>query len=280
MYAPDLASRLWNADETGFCMSVLCQKVLARRGSREVHETSGGSGREYFTVLGAGAADGARLPPFILYKGSHLYLRWTNGRLAGAVYSTSDSGWMDASNFDQWFGKLFIPSVRHLLSTGPVVLFVDGHHSHLTLQLIQHARRDGIQLFCMPPHVTHVMQPLDVGVYGPIKKEWKAILKEHRLQTLGETVSKEEFPGWNYIQNMLVFTTVFTIHRSHQPFMGAFFEATTFCFWFQSHRVVPCLQRCHITQEARCLLTFPSPTSNKPVKPVSRSAINNNTSYR
>ena len=32
-------------------------------------ETSGGSGREFQTVLAAGAVDGTRLPPFILYKG-------------------------------------------------------------------------------------------------------------------------------------------------------------------------------------------------------------------
>ena len=33
IHAPDLASRLWNADETGFCASVACQMVLAQKGS-------------------------------------------------------------------------------------------------------------------------------------------------------------------------------------------------------------------------------------------------------
>lgn len=61
--APDLSARMWNADETGFCTSMAANKVLARRGTREVHETSGGSGRDYYTVLAAGAADGTRLPP-------------------------------------------------------------------------------------------------------------------------------------------------------------------------------------------------------------------------
>lgn len=194
MHAPDLAARLWNADETGFCTSVACQKVLARRGAREVQETSGGSGREYHTVLEAGAADGTRLPPFILYKGCNLYLRWTGGGPAGAVYGCSDSGWMEAGNFYSWFEKLFVPAVAHLLATGPVILFVDGHHSHLTLQLVQYAKSKGVHLFCLPPHVKHIMQPLDVGVFGPVKKVWKTILKDYKLQTLGEVVTKE-FPG-------------------------------------------------------------------------------------
>ena len=109
--APDLASRLWNADETGFCTGVASKRVLARKGAKDVHETSGASGRDYYTVLAAGAADGNRLPPFILYKGKNLYLRWTNGGPAGALYGVSDSGWMEGNNFLRWFEKLFCPAV-------------------------------------------------------------------------------------------------------------------------------------------------------------------------
>jgi len=49
---PDLASRTWNYDETGFCTAVASKAVLTRRGAKEVHETAGGSGRDYITVLG------------------------------------------------------------------------------------------------------------------------------------------------------------------------------------------------------------------------------------
>lgn len=59
---------------------------------------------------------------------------------------------------------------------------------------MRHAKSKGVHLFCLPPHVTHILQPLDVGVYGTVK-EWRAILKEHKLETLGERVTKEEFPG-------------------------------------------------------------------------------------
>ena len=43
--AHDLASRLWNADETGFCTAVVSQRVLARvaheRSMRQVEEVGG-----------------------------------------------------------------------------------------------------------------------------------------------------------------------------------------------------------------------------------------------
>ena len=74
LHVPDLASRLWNADETGFCTSVTSGQVLACKGARDVHETSGGSGWKYFTVLAVGDADGTRLPPFISKKVISLYL--------------------------------------------------------------------------------------------------------------------------------------------------------------------------------------------------------------
>ena len=192
---PDLSKRLWNADETGFCTAVASQRVLAKRGAKDVHETAGGSGRDYITVLGVGAADGTRLPPYILYKGCNIFLRWTGGGPAGSLYGVSKSGWMEADNFISWFKSLFLPAVDHLLPTGPVVLFLDGHHSHLSLELIHTAKMKGVHLYCFPPHTTHILQPLDVGVYGPVKQAWKKVLKDHKLKTVAANVTKEDFPG-------------------------------------------------------------------------------------
>lgn len=79
-----------------------------------------------------------RLPPFILYKGVNLYARWTRGGPAGAGYGVSVTGWMEGSNFYEWFRKMFLPPVAPLLRSGPASgRDVDGHHSHLSLELIQ-----------------------------------------------------------------------------------------------------------------------------------------------
>lgn len=80
--------------------------MLARKGAREVHEVAGGSGREYFTVLGTASADGTKLPPYILYKGVNIYKRWTVGGPAGTLYGVSKSGWMESDNFLEWFKKV------------------------------------------------------------------------------------------------------------------------------------------------------------------------------
>ena len=190
-----ISTRLWNCDETAFCTSVSSQKLLARRGMRTVHEIGGESGRQYITVHCAGNAHGERLPPFILYKGKNMYQRWMQGGPAGAVYGISESGWMDASNFLSWFCKLFLPAVAHLTKTAPVVLFFDGHYSHISMELINQARANKVVLMCFPPNTTHLLQPLDVGVFAPLKNAWRAILKQYKLETRGEHASKEVFPS-------------------------------------------------------------------------------------
>ena len=136
-----------------------------------MHEVGGGSGRENITVHVGCSARGDRLPPFILYKGKNIYQRWMEGGPAGAVYGISDSGWMDSANFLSWFKKLILPAVSHLTASGPVYLFFDGHHSHISLQLIKEARENN-------PNCIHIVQPLDVGVFGPMKKVWAKLLKQ------------------------------------------------------------------------------------------------------
>ena len=193
-HAHDLGCRLWNCDESGICTSVVSSTVLARRGAKWVHETTGGSGREVTTIHVCGSASGTCLPPFVLYKGKHLYSTWTKGGPAGTIYGVSESGWMEKANFLSWFKKLFVPSVQGLLESGPVVLIFDGHHSHISVELLEYARAKNVHLVCLPSHTSHILQPMDVGVFGPMKATWKRLLKEYKTSTRAANVTKEVFP--------------------------------------------------------------------------------------
>lgn len=91
--------------------------------------------------------------------------------------------------------KAVLASVSHLTPTGPVILYFDGHHSHISMELIRRARDNNIILLCLPPNTTHLLQPLDVGVFAPVKTCWRKILKQYKLETQGQHVSKEVFPS-------------------------------------------------------------------------------------
>ncbi|EGO22665.1 hypothetical protein SERLADRAFT_440684 [Serpula lacrymans var. lacrymans S7.9] len=38
--------------------------------------------------------------------------------------------------------------------------------------MIDLAIKNQIHLLCLPPHTTHRLQPLDVGIFGPMQKAW------------------------------------------------------------------------------------------------------------
>ena len=68
--------------------------------------------------------------PVHFVQRKNLYIRWTEGGPAGALYGVSESGWMDASVFLSWFQNLFLRAVGHLIKTTPVLIFLGGHNSH------------------------------------------------------------------------------------------------------------------------------------------------------
>ena len=100
---------------------------------------------------------------------------------------------MEKANFLSWFLKVFVPSVREILDPGPVVLIFDGHHSHMSIKLLEKAKSINIHLICLPAHTSHVRQPLDVGVFGPMKATWRSVLKEYKTKTRAANVTKEVF---------------------------------------------------------------------------------------
>lgn len=60
------------------------------------------------------------------------------------------------------------------VSGGYRLLILDGHNSHCTYQFCSFAEKNKIIILCLPSHTTHVLQPCDVGVFGPLLLFWKS----------------------------------------------------------------------------------------------------------
>src|SRR5271169_6580804 len=54
------------------------------------------------------------------------------------------------------------------------LLICDGHDSHITGEWVAHCMDNDILLAILPPHSSHLTQPLDVGVFGSLKKHMAA----------------------------------------------------------------------------------------------------------
>lgn len=103
------------------------------------------------------------------------------------MYALSDSGWMDSETFDNWFSNHFLV---HAPPARPILLLLDGHSTHYNPQFIAKAAHEQIIVFCLPPNTTHLTQPLDKGVFGPLKTYWNEeshfFLRSHPGQLMND----------------------------------------------------------------------------------------------
>ena len=74
----------------------------------------------------------------------------------------------------------------------PVIIFLDGHKSHISLELHDFCNNVGIHMYCFVPHASHIMQPCDVGIFGPLKKEWRLAMSNY-AQTTTKIITKKNF---------------------------------------------------------------------------------------
>ena len=85
-------------------------------------------------------------------------------------YNVSDESWMETSHFQEWFDRVFVENTKS--TDGPKLLIFDGHVSHITLEIVNSAKKNNVHIICLPSHTTNVLQPLDVAVFKPVKTEW------------------------------------------------------------------------------------------------------------
>ena len=72
------------------------------------------------------------------------------------------------------------------------MLICDGHDSHISGNFVEHCMNHRIHLMILPPHFSHLTQPLDVGVFGPLKRILASKL-EPLLRTGVPRIHKPEF---------------------------------------------------------------------------------------
>ena len=109
----------------------------------------------------------------------------------GTKYAHSDNGWIDTDLFEHWFINHFL---THAVSSRPLLLILDGHKTHYQLHICQEARKQEVIIFCLPPHSTHVSQPLDTCVFKPLKTEWNKAIHILQSKNPGAQITKYNFP--------------------------------------------------------------------------------------
>jgi len=175
-------------DETSFCHDPSKTKIVGGIGISTTRTTHG-SGRDNTSVLMACSASGQKGPPLIIFKGKSVWDKWVGETsfFPGTTYAATTNGWMEKEVFYNYFEKSFIKNTNPT-PENPVLLIYDGHSSHVDLKLIDTAIKNNVTIMLLPPHSSHLLQPLDLAIFKSIKNEWDKILccwcRNHQGQKL------------------------------------------------------------------------------------------------
>lgn len=105
----------------------------------------------------------------------------------------SESGWMTGESFFEYVSNIFYPWIIKNNIPLPVIFYVDGHKSHLTLHVSDFCSEKGIILISLYPNSTHLIQPLDVGVFKALKNGWKKAVSKFRIESNKQKIRNENF---------------------------------------------------------------------------------------
>lgn len=167
------ASNILNYDETNLTDDPGRKKILIKRGCKYPERVLNHT-KASVSIMMAGTADGKMLPPYVVYKATHLYDSWIQHGPEGTRYNRSTSGWFDGITFEDWVQNMVVPYFKNL--PGRKCLIGDNLSSHLSADLIQTCKAHNIDFVFLPANSTHLTQPLDVAFFRPMKRGWRQLL--------------------------------------------------------------------------------------------------------
>jgi hypothetical protein len=165
---------MYNFDETGFMMGMHNASAVVTASERRSKPKSLQQGnREWVTSVVCVSAAGWAIPPFIIFGGKHHLSAWykEDSLPRDWLIGVSENGWTTNELGMKWL-EHFNKHTKERTIGAHRLLILDGHESHNSLEFQQYCKEAKIITLCMPPHSSHLLQPLDVGCFSPLKRAY------------------------------------------------------------------------------------------------------------
>jgi hypothetical protein len=146
------------------------------------------------TALFTIAADGSSLPSVILINQKKVPSEFLDVSTENLYFIPSANVWMNTETFELIFEHILLPAIKRKRiliqdESAPSLMIVDGHISRRSGKFFSLCIESNIDVLCLPSHLSHVLQPLDLGVNACFKnyigyhKNYFEILTEshHRI---------------------------------------------------------------------------------------------------
>lgn len=187
--------RIFNVDETGISNVHNPGRIVAKKGQKQVGAVTSGERGQTTTVVCALSASGQYIPPLFIFKRKRMKDGLDKNGPVGAIYKCSESGWITEELFCNWLEHF----QKHVNATKeqPVLLVLDNHSTHSSLNSYNFCRDSGIHIVSLPPHTSHRLQPLDITFFGPLKaayhQECDRFIKNKSYEKINQTDIAELF---------------------------------------------------------------------------------------
>ena len=129
--------------------------------------------------------------PFFVFKGQRMIPSLLTNVSSGTSGTVSKSGWSNTEVFKTYLANHFLKYVQGSDDVQKLVLY-EGHKSHIHPDIIHWAKEHHITLFVLPPHTSHILQPLDVGCFGPLEKSYNQESQRFMLENRGKVITRYE----------------------------------------------------------------------------------------
>ncbi len=96
------------------------------------------------------------------------------------------------------------------------MLVLDGHESHLSVDFQEYCTANNIIPLCLPPHSSHITQPLDVGCFSVLKRMYGREIELYMKARINH-ITKVEF----FIAFHAAFKPTFTPENARAGFRGS-----------------------------------------------------------
>jgi hypothetical protein len=220
----------YNFDETGFMMGVAATSKVVTSSDTIGRATVVQPGnRDWITTIECINASGWSIPPFAILSGKLHQASWYRDLPAGWVIAVSDNGWTTDELGLEWV-KHFNRHTESRTKGVYRLLILDGHSSHATPEFDQYCAENKIITLCMPPHTSHLLQPLDVGCFSPLKRAYGHEVGELARQGVFH-IDKDEF--------LFIYPRIRTLVLSEQNIQSGF--RATGLVPYSPERVLTCL---------------------------------------
>ena len=143
------ASKIYNLDETGISTVLRSVKVVSTKGKKQVGQVVSGERVELVTFVGIINVAGGTVPPVYIFPRIRNPEEYLGDGVQGSLVLGNKSGWMTSD--------LFPKVLKHIMHhtkcslDDRILLLVDNHESHISVQSIQFCRENGILFFSFPP---------------------------------------------------------------------------------------------------------------------------------